>query len=438
VANLIDALDKSVSRYEKRFSELVPDGDSRLGFGAAARQQPERRDWMSILGNGPSGGANWMQSALGSLNGRISWGQTAAGYNTSGPLNLSGFADYNRIKAENDAEKERQKNGSGTVPGTVVGPIGKGATGADANTDKWRDIIDQAASEYGIDGDVIQAIMMIESGGNERAQSGAGAIGLMQVMPFHWGAGEDPWDPKQNVFKGAKILADNYKQYGNWDSAVAAYLGAVDANGNPTTSTDLNGTSGIKYAQMFNANVQRIKQARAAKQPATPGTGVASMFGGKPYTISQEFGRTAYSTGEAGDEYAFGTEFGLDGHSHTGWDVGTPDGTAFYMPAGLSGTVVIAGGSGYYTDDRGDAPGKGELRIQLDNGMVLILGHNSGINVRAGQKVTAGMLLGMTGKANGAHQHIEVRVKDPSTRSGWRIVDPATLFGTGQQGGGQR
>jgi murein DD-endopeptidase MepM/ murein hydrolase activator NlpD len=49
--------------------------------------------------------------------------------------------------------------------------------------------------------------------------------------------------------------------------------------------------------------------------------------------------------------------------------------------------------------------------------------------VRAGQRVTAGMLLGKTGWANGAHQHVEVRRRDPSTRSKWRIVDPAELFG---------
>jgi hypothetical protein len=44
------------------------------------------------------------------------------------------------------------------------------------------------------------------------------------------------------------------------------------------------------------------------------------------------------------------------------------------------------------------------------------------------------MLLGRTGVANGAHIHIEVRVPDPSLPHGYRIVDPATLFGGG--GGG--
>jgi murein DD-endopeptidase MepM/ murein hydrolase activator NlpD len=440
VADLFDKLDTLTDSLGRALDERAGGG-----FGDLV-QQPQRqaRDWSSLLGGGggvqfgslvgpTQAGPGWADMALGGFGNGFSWSGASSGYSQRGPFDLSGFDEYEGLKARREAEQLAQQ---GTV-GQGQKVHERGATGADPNTDQWRTLIDEAAAQYGIDGDAIQAVMMIESQGNPQARSGAGALGLMQVMPFHFQPGEDGMDPRTNVLKGASILADNYKRYGNWDSAVAAYLGAVDAQGNPTTSADMYGTTGIKYAQLFNEYYGRIKAARAKQQPAYGGAavGLASLFGGQGYGTSQGFGRTPFSTGAGAGIYDFGSEFGLDGDSHTGWDIATPDGTPFYMPAGLSGTVSIAGGSGVYTDDRkGNAPGTGELRITLDNGTILILGHNSGIDVRAGQRVTAGMLLGRTGVANGAHLHLEVRVPDSSLPHGYRIVDPATLFGGG--GGG--
>jgi cell wall-associated NlpC family hydrolase len=117
-------------------------------------------------------------------------------------------------------------------------------------------LIQEASSKFGVPANNIAAIMTMESNGNANARSVQGAMGLMQVMPFN-AHGANLMDPAQNIMTGTKILADNYAKYGDWGKSAAAYLGAVDANGNPTYNTDALGTSGVAYAQKFKNLAQR-------------------------------------------------------------------------------------------------------------------------------------------------------------------------------------
>jgi hypothetical protein len=93
-------------------------------------------------------------------------------------------------------------------------------------------------------------------------------------------------------------------------------------------------------------------------------------------------------------------------------------------------TVVMAGGSGFYRDETGTrAPASsGELRIRLDNGDLLILGHLRAITVRVGQRLAPDTPVGRSGTANGTHVHIEVGVVDRALPSGYRIVEPRTYL----------
>lgn len=162
------------------------------------------------------------------------------------------------------------------------------------------------------------------------------------------------------------------------------------------------------------------------------GTGGLASLTHTPGTVMQEFGDTDYSSTHE-DTYAYAGQFGA--HGHTGVDYAVPHGTQTFSPVG--GTVTIAGGSGFFKDSAGDGPGRGELRITLDNGQVLILGHMANIGVRVGQRINAGDLVGLSGGSDGDHIHVEYRIPDPSTPSGWRIVDPRTYL-SGAGGGTTR
>ena len=79
---------------------------------------------------------------------------------------------------------------------------------------------------YGVEEELIHAIVKQESCFNEAAHSRAGAIGLMQLMP---GTADmmnisNPWNPEQNIQGGVKYIAQMLELFkGNKRFAIAAY-----------------------------------------------------------------------------------------------------------------------------------------------------------------------------------------------------------------------
>jgi soluble lytic murein transglycosylase-like protein len=72
---------------------------------------------------------------------------------------------------------------------------------------------------------------------NPVARSSVGAIGLMQVMPFHagkWGcASGDLFDIEANICHGVAILADNLKSSRTLPAALLGYNGCVHGTNTP-------------------------------------------------------------------------------------------------------------------------------------------------------------------------------------------------------------
>ena len=88
----------------------------------------------------------------------------------------------------------------------------------------WAGAIDAAATKAGVDPRLLAAITQAESGFNPGALSGAGAVGLTQLMPgTASGLGVDPTDPVANLDGGARYLAGQLDSFGRVDLAVAAY-----------------------------------------------------------------------------------------------------------------------------------------------------------------------------------------------------------------------
>lgn len=92
----------------------------------------------------------------------------------------------------------------------------------------WADSISRWAAAAGLDPNLAATVMQIESCGDPRATSRAGAMGLFQVMPFHFNAGENPYLPDINALRGLDYLKRSLdKGGGNARLALAGYNGGI-------------------------------------------------------------------------------------------------------------------------------------------------------------------------------------------------------------------
>lgn len=93
------------------------------------------------------------------------------------------------------------------------------------------DAVKKASKKYGIDANLIKAVIKTESNFNPNVVSRAGAKGLMQIMPSNFkNLGiSNPFDIYQNVDGGTKLLKQYIDKYnGDIQMALMAY------NGGPT------------------------------------------------------------------------------------------------------------------------------------------------------------------------------------------------------------
>ena len=113
----------------------------------------------------------------------------------------------------------------------------------------WLPELVSAGERHGVDPELLAVLTLVESGGNPDAQSGSGAIGLMQVMPATGtdiarqrgitGFSVDAlWDPETNIDFGAWYIARQLAAFGiagdpDWQQSVE--LAAAAYNGGPGT-----------------------------------------------------------------------------------------------------------------------------------------------------------------------------------------------------------
>ncbi|MGE5465220.1 MAG: lytic transglycosylase domain-containing protein [Syntrophothermus sp.] len=107
----------------------------------------------------------------------------------------------------------------------------------------WSKDIVRWANAAGIDPNLLAVVMQIESCGDPRALSRAGASGLFQVMPFHFRLGENPFNPETNALRGTSYLSRSLEAAGgNARLALAGYNGGIGviARGESSWSAETN------------------------------------------------------------------------------------------------------------------------------------------------------------------------------------------------------
>ena len=91
---------------------------------------------------------------------------------------------------------------------------------------QYDQFFDEAAKKEGLDAKWLKAVAGAESSFDKNAVSKAGAKGLMQVMPYNFLPGEDPFNARDNIMAGARVMSWAKQQSGgDFDEMLRWYNG---------------------------------------------------------------------------------------------------------------------------------------------------------------------------------------------------------------------
>ncbi len=146
-----------------------------------------------------------------------SWSILSTRWNELSQSNRAAAAIQPQAISHNAVEKAPKE--------TTVVPI-YFSPGLTPEIEAWSAEISRWAATYQLDPNLIAIVMQIESCGYRDARSSAGAMGLFQVMPFHFAANENPYDPETNAKRGLSYLSRGLELAGGRvDLALAGYNG---------------------------------------------------------------------------------------------------------------------------------------------------------------------------------------------------------------------
>lgn len=237
---------------------------------------------------------------------------------------------------------------------------------------------EEAASETGLDIELLKAVAAIESCFNPEAVSKAGAKGIMQLMPNtakQLGV-TNIFDPRENILAGARYLKQMLDRFKEPELALAAY------NAGPGNVEKYGGLPPFKETQDYVSKVMNLWKEGI---PVSDSKFIVPVHG----PITSPFGQRIHPIRQAES-------------FHSGIDIGAPLGTP--IRASKEGRVKFTGSAGGYG-----------LTVIIDhgNGYTTTYAHCLSINVYEGQRVSKGQIIaqvGSTGVSTGPHLHFEIRV----------------------------
>ncbi|MES2340030.1 MAG: transglycosylase SLT domain-containing protein [Pseudomonadota bacterium] len=185
-----------------------------------------------------------------------------------------------------------------------------------ADLSQYDPVFQAAGEEWNVDPKLLKAMAAQESGGNARAQSPAGAQGLMQIIPSTQKAlgVTDPNDPVQSIYGGAKYMSaaldaekspeDALRYYhggpgwrSNYGPESKAYAPAVTAHYQRLAGAVAPVPARVQLAQAGNVATDATPSPQGGSQPvpASPATDTAAS----PFAAALEAAKAGGGTSDA-------------------------------------------------------------------------------------------------------------------------------------------
>jgi soluble lytic murein transglycosylase-like protein len=194
---------------------------------------------------------------------------TASAPTSTAASDPADFASALQSATSADAAAADEPAVSGVVgsPGmldSAYAPATATATGGEGG--EYEALVTQAAARNGLDPAVLHGLIQQESGFNAGATSGAGAMGLTQLMPGTASSlgVANPMNPAESIEGGARYLGELMRQFaGNTSDALAAY------NAGPGAVQEYGGIPPYSETQNYVTSVLSNAESYRQSHPAT-------------------------------------------------------------------------------------------------------------------------------------------------------------------------
>ncbi|EEA9136193.1 lytic transglycosylase domain-containing protein [Salmonella enterica subsp. enterica] len=133
---------------------------------------------------------------------------------------------------------------------------------------------EEAAKKYNLDPKILKATAAAESSWDQNAKgpvtrSGEQAQGLMQVMPANFQPGENPWDPRDNIMAGARVMSWAKKQAGGDTEEMLRWYNGGKNRGSKE-NREYAGRVNEQYRKIYGTDMSGSSQNTPATQGVPP------------------------------------------------------------------------------------------------------------------------------------------------------------------------
>lgn len=137
---------------------------------------------------------------------------------------------------------------------------------------KYNTYFEEAAKKYDLDSRLLKSVAAAESNWDQNAVSKAGAQGLMQVMPDNFHPGENPFDPRDNIMAGARVMSWAKSKAGDDVEEMLRWYNGGKNRGSKE-NREYAGRVNEQYRKIYGSDMPGTSTSNPVVQPVQQGSG---------------------------------------------------------------------------------------------------------------------------------------------------------------------